>query len=721
MTLLTGRPAAANFVVGTEEKMMKRALVACCVWLAVAPLAGGDDRVDRLPQKYRDWLEKEVLYIIADREGDAFLDLESEQEWAAFIAAFWARRDPDPVTPVNELKQEHYRRIDYVNKYFGRESSVPGWMTDRGKMYIILGEPKDREEFTSVPFIYPAELWFYFADKEKGLPALYLLFWREHHSGPYRLFNHFLDDVEDLMPIQPYETDDPRREAYTVLQEINPELAHSAITMRADRGAGVGILQPATSGLDTQMLLSDIYASPSRRVDTRYVDAAQNAKGLVETEYIFNYVPNSGMANVLPGPGGTNFVHYAIEIEPRHMTLAKDTDKHIYYTTFELRGELTTPDGEEIVYSFTKEPYVQLTESQFQDVASRAFSYRDMFPVVEGSFRFRVVLKNRARTEYTIFETDVDVPQRTEGTRYLGEPMLLYGMGRIEPSGEEPSEPYRTYRVGFVTFDPNAKRTVAIGNHLMAHIPLEHVEPNDELLLRVVSQDEAAPEVITEESHRLDFYERPVVVRIPLNDAPGGRYRLIAELRDAGGTTIASRRADFAISPLVQINRPWALRDTIEGERLGLVQAVLAEQAIRLGQNEKGGELARRALMNDPNSVPARLMLARFHLDQSRPTDAIRLLEPARAQAPGNIEVLLALGDARLQVRHFTRASELFEAAARIRRPDTSLLNALGLCHSQLGNTEEAIGYLERSLEVDPAQEDVRSLLQQLKAPPGKR
>ncbi|MGH9332993.1 MAG: GWxTD domain-containing protein, partial [Vicinamibacteria bacterium] len=317
--------------------------------LSLAAYAPSDERVERLPQEHRNWIEKEVPYIIADREREAFLDLESAEERKAFIEAFWRRRDPDPLTPVNEFREEHYRRIEYANRRLGREAAVPGWMTDRGRIYITLGEPRDREEFTSVPFLYPAELWFYDAHRDKGLPPLYLLFFQEYHAGPYRLFNHLLDGPEDLMPLQPLDSVDSRRAAYEILQQVNPGLAHATITMRADQGAAAGILQPDRSALDFQSLIADIYSSPSRRVDTRYLDAAKDAKGFVESEYLFNYVPSAALAHVLPGPSGTSFVHYAVEIEPQHMTLARDPEKDVYYTSFELKGEVTTPDESTVV------------------------------------------------------------------------------------------------------------------------------------------------------------------------------------------------------------------------------------------------------------------------------------------------------------------------------------------------------------------------------------
>jgi len=685
--------------------------------LALLLLVGADDRVDRLSDQYRDWLEKEVVYIMADKERDAFLDLESEEERAAFIKAFWQRRDPDPVTPVNEFREEHYRRLEHVNKYFGRESPVPGWMTDRGKMYIILGEPDDREDFTAVPMLYPTEVWFYQQNREKGLPPLNLLFWQEHAVGPYRLFNHFLDKPEDLMPAQPMDPENSRQEAYLLLQEMNPELAQAAMTMRADQGGYANIFQPDRAGLDFQSLLSDIYVSPFRRVDTRYVDAAGEARGIVEAEYLFNYIPSTGMANVLPGPGQASFVHFTIEIEPRNMTLAHDPKKKVYYTSFELRGEVTTKDeSATVVHSFTKQPFLQLTESQFKDVGSRAFAYRDMFPIVSGDFQLRVVLNNQARTEYTIFDTELVVPDRSGDEPRLGAPMPLYGMTKVKSEGDGAVDPYRTYRIGNVGLDPNAKHTVAIGNYLMAHVPIENVPPDHELRVKIFSREAEGEAAVLEQTHRLDFYDRPVVLRIPLGEMPSGRYRFVVELLDPREEPLASREVDFYISPLSEIRRPWAVRDTLEGEKLGVVRAMLSEQAMRLGRVDEGRLLAEQALAANPNLIPARLLLARFHLDEGGFREAIRLLEPAHAQAPQNPEVLLALGDAHFQSRSYQRAAELFETAASIRRPTPNLLNALGLARAQLGNTAGAIEALTRSLDLDPAQPGIKERLDHLRS-----
>jgi len=99
-----------------------------------------------LATPYKKWLEEEVPYIITDEERSAFLQLQTNEEREQFIEAFWQRRDPTPDTVENEFKEEHYRRIAYANERFS--SGIPGWRTDRGRIYIMWGKPDQLESHT---------------------------------------------------------------------------------------------------------------------------------------------------------------------------------------------------------------------------------------------------------------------------------------------------------------------------------------------------------------------------------------------------------------------------------------------------------------------------------------------------------------------------------------------------------------------------------------------
>jgi GWxTD domain-containing protein len=96
-----------------------------------------------LETPYKKWLDEDVTYIITDEERAAFKRLATDEEREQFIEQFWLRRDPTPDTVENEYKEEHYRRIAYANEHFA--SGIPGWKTDRGRIYITFG-PADEVE-----------------------------------------------------------------------------------------------------------------------------------------------------------------------------------------------------------------------------------------------------------------------------------------------------------------------------------------------------------------------------------------------------------------------------------------------------------------------------------------------------------------------------------------------------------------------------------------------
>ena len=100
-----------------------------------------------LSKTYKKWLDEDVRWIITDEEQKAFKLLSNDEERDQFIEAFWQRRDPTPDTIENEFKEEHYRRMAYANEHFA--AGIPGWKSDRGRMYIMYGPPDEIESHPS--------------------------------------------------------------------------------------------------------------------------------------------------------------------------------------------------------------------------------------------------------------------------------------------------------------------------------------------------------------------------------------------------------------------------------------------------------------------------------------------------------------------------------------------------------------------------------------------
>ncbi|MCE2456149.1 MAG: GWxTD domain-containing protein, partial [Gemmatimonadetes bacterium] len=142
-----------------------------------APVAAQteEERLARLTPEHRAWVEEEVAYIVTDAEREFFLALPTFEERQRFIEAFWRKRDPDPASPVNEAEEEHYRRLAFANLSLADDTTRPGWMTDRGRMFILLGEPRERQRFDGLNEIVSTELWFYQSEPGVGLPSFFYL------------------------------------------------------------------------------------------------------------------------------------------------------------------------------------------------------------------------------------------------------------------------------------------------------------------------------------------------------------------------------------------------------------------------------------------------------------------------------------------------------------------------------------------------------------------
>ncbi len=127
---------------------------------------------NELSPEDKKWLNEDVRWIITDEETRAFKNLSNEEERQQFIEMFWQRRNPNPDSPENEFRDEHYARIAYANEHFA--AGKPGWMTDRGHIYIAFGKPdsidshpsggsyqRPMEEGGGETSTFPFEVWHY--------------------------------------------------------------------------------------------------------------------------------------------------------------------------------------------------------------------------------------------------------------------------------------------------------------------------------------------------------------------------------------------------------------------------------------------------------------------------------------------------------------------------------------------------------------------------------
>jgi GWxTD domain-containing protein len=351
-------------------------------------IAGAADaQKPKIPETYQKWLDEEVVYLITPLERDVFLKLQSDRERDLFIEAFWKHRDPTPDTPLNEAKNEHYRRLNYANRYYGRSAGKPGWKTDRGRIYIILGEPNDIQKFEGKTMIYPAEIWFYQNKENLGLPIGFnLVFYQQQGLGDYKLYSPAGDGPQALMTSY---SGDPMDyvKAYQTLRELEPALADVSLSLIPGESASA-MGRPT---LASDMLIQKVENAPRAQVEERYAQKFLEYKDAVEVEYSANYLVSDSLVKIVKDPSGLTFVHYAVE--PKRLSMNAHEDK--YYTTLKINGIASTLAGQRI-YQFEKTVTVNLDESQMKAANVQPFDLLDLFPLIPGTYKISILVRTRS-------------------------------------------------------------------------------------------------------------------------------------------------------------------------------------------------------------------------------------------------------------------------------------------------------------------------------------
>jgi GWxTD domain-containing protein len=117
-------------------------------------------------------------YLFTKNEKKIFHNLTTDEARERFIENFWEIRDPTPFTPDNEFKLEMEQRYEYVSKYL-KEGPIPGWETDRGRIYLMLGPPSEHQ--LNVLRRSTVIQWYY--DEYN----VYILFYDDNGNGVFRM------------------------------------------------------------------------------------------------------------------------------------------------------------------------------------------------------------------------------------------------------------------------------------------------------------------------------------------------------------------------------------------------------------------------------------------------------------------------------------------------------------------------------------------------------
>lgn len=495
----------------------------------------------RLPGRYDQWLNQEVVYLISDEERKAFLRLGTDAARDQFIEEFWAARNPVRNAGRNPAREEHYRRLAYVNQHFGRESNTPGWKTDMGRTYILLGPPVSRAPFRGYSQICPAELWLY--RNPTGNPSLppffYILFYMPEDAAEFRYYRPFLDGPMKLVRGAQLQTN---REAYELLKPLGGDLARAAFSLIPGDPLDTQEFQPS---ITSDVLVAKIENYANDAWERRRVREARRLRAQVQSWFLVpEERPLEAAVSVLADPQGEHWVDLAILIDDERLGRPDGRGNLVVssgYRLFTREGELVFEDSAEASYP------------AYEQGRFRPFLLASRIPVAPGAYRLELEVVNREASRYRTAERIFDA-----GESVLGEPVLVQAVRTAGP--ETPGTPFRYFGVQFV---PAANRVFTQRDSLRVLFPIqaegspERVYQLEYILAHRVDRD--LRRTFTETVPGAEFRNGRLLKAktLPLGDLAPGDYRMVIHLREQGSPRVmASANIGFHIqesSPLVEL------------------------------------------------------------------------------------------------------------------------------------------------------------------------
>jgi len=650
------------------------------------------------PLNHKKWLEEEVVYIITPLEKDVFLRLETDRERELFIEAFWKQRDPTPGTSLNEFKEEHYRRVQYANRMFGRTTSLPGWKTDRGRFYILLGEPQDIERFTGEAQIYNTEVWFYQGLTKYGLPTgFYLIFYQKGGVGDYVLYSPTSDGPHVLLTS--YLGDQANSlQAFRKLKEISPRLAKVSLSLIPGESDHFG--RPS---LASDILLQNIQAIPEKEVKDRYAEKFLMYKNIVEVEYTANYIDSDSVIKIFKDPSGLYFVHYSIEL--KKFSVSEHEGK--YSTNLRLNGQVSDLNGK-MIYQYEGSLPVELNQDQLKNVTYRPFDLYDMFPLIPGNYKFSVLLKNEASQEFTSAEKDIIIPEDESSPRLSG---LLLGY-KIEPSLSASLKPFRVDQ-GQIMCQPNKifqrQDKLSLNFQILGSTP--GLEQKGSIQFRILRQEEtvfSSTRKVSDYPNKLDILEE-----FPLASFSPGTYMMEVTLQN-DGQVLHAEREPFEITSVSSFPRPWVFSRTLYPVSHPGYSFAIGKQYFSQGKYDQALIHLGKAYHSQTNSQEYALALAQVFLILKEYEKAKGALLPFQNSPNASYDVYFYLGRVHQALGEFADAVSVFTKAISHYGINTNLLNSLGESYDRLGDLKQALAAWTKSLEINPDQKEIKDKVESL-------
>jgi len=386
-----------------------------------------------LESPYKKWLTEEVPYIITSEERASFKKLSTDDEREQFIENFWERRNPNPGSLENEFKEEYYRRIAYANEHYA--SGIPGWRTDRGRIYIMYGPPDENDS-------HPSGGSYLRSPEEGGGETATFPFeqWRYRYIDGIGT-NIILEFVDPTMSGEYHLTMDPG-EKDALLHVPNAgltDMESMGMASKADRfnrtdGMTTGQSMGGTPESMNEFTRLDLYAKIFQPPEVKFKDL----KAVVTSKISAQLLPFDVRTDFLRVTDETVLTPITVQVAYRDLQFQNKDG--VMHGVMDIYGEVTSLGGRN-VNTFEESLVLDVPEHEFQRFLERKAVYQKAIPLRPGRYKLSLVMKDNISSHMGSMEIGLVVP-RFEESKLSNSSLILADLIQPLPTNQVGTGPF---------------------------------------------------------------------------------------------------------------------------------------------------------------------------------------------------------------------------------------------------------------------------------------
>ncbi|HUN64355.1 MAG TPA: GWxTD domain-containing protein [Candidatus Sulfotelmatobacter sp.] len=497
---------------------------------------------------YKTWLNEDVVYIISPAERQEFLQLNTNEERDQFIESFWLRRSSNPDLPTNDFKEEHYRRIAYANEHFS--SGIPGWKTDRGRIYIIWGPPDEIESHpTGGTWDRPMEM-------GGGSTTTYPWeTWRYRYLEGIQE-NVILEFVDPTSSGEYHLTMDPsEKDALLHVPGAGLSLLESmGLASKTDRftrsdGTNLPTALGGTPASLEEFNRLELYAKVQRPPEVKYKDL----EAIVTSRMVRDSLRFQYQTDFLKVTDDTVLVPISVQVPNSQLSFkAKDG---VHSAEMNIFGRVSSVSGK-VIQTFEDAVIKDYPDSLFPMASKQMSIYQKALPLRPGLYRLDLVIKDVDSGNVGAINTRLAVPRYGDDkleassliladqiehvpAKQVGAGQFVLGSSKVRPKLD-------------ASFTPQEKMGIYLQVYNLK--PDEKTHKSDASFVYTVKRGDQQVMQFKENSADMKQTGEQVTIErlLPLATLTPGKYTLEVSATDKLAQSTISRSADFTVTAPVE-------------------------------------------------------------------------------------------------------------------------------------------------------------------------